>query len=141
MNNFNYEKVTGIDAAVAAASGPDRSFLGGGTNLLDLWKYDLAHPEKLVDLNGIAELKEITELPDGGLRLGALVTNNATAYHPVVQERYPLLSRTILAGAAVTTFTTRTARVINVNPAPAAPPARGTTACTPSWATVKIVLP
>lgn len=99
MNDFNYEKVTGIDAAVSAASGASRSFLGGGTNLLDLWKYDLAHPEKLVDLNGIDELKDITELPGGGLRLGALVTNNDTAYHPVVQERYPLLSRTILAGA------------------------------------------
>ncbi|PPK86572.1 xanthine dehydrogenase YagS FAD-binding subunit [Neolewinella xylanilytica] len=99
MNNFHYERVTDVDTAVAAATGAGNSYLGGGTNLIDLWKYDLAHPEKLVDLNGIDELKEVTELPDGGLRLGALVTNNKTAYHPTVQERYPLLSRTILAGA------------------------------------------
>ncbi len=99
MNDFDYLKVTDVDEAVAAATGPGNNYLGGGTNLIDLWKYDLAHPEKLVDLNGIDELKKISELPDGGLRLGALVTNNATAYHPVVRERYPLLSRTILAGA------------------------------------------
>ncbi|WP_116105618.1 FAD binding domain-containing protein [Lewinella sp. IMCC34191] len=99
MNDFAYYKATDIDGAVNAAAGPKNNYIGGGTNLIDLWKYDLAHPEKLVDLNGIDELKEITELPDGGLRLGALVTNNATAYHPIVQERYPLLSRTILAGA------------------------------------------
>ena len=99
MNDFDYVKATGVEEAVAQGKGTRNNFLGGGTNLIDLWKYDLAHPEKLVDLNGIDELKQITELPDGGLRLGALVTNNATAYHPIVRERYPLLSRTILAGA------------------------------------------
>ena len=99
MNDFDYYRATDVDGAVAAATGPAYTYIGGGTNLIDLWKYDLTHPEKLVDLNGIDALKEITELPDGGLRLGALVTNNATAYHPTVQARYPLLSRTILAGA------------------------------------------
>jgi xanthine dehydrogenase YagS FAD-binding subunit len=100
MNNFNYLKTDTIDRAVSiVAERPTSQFIAGGTNLIDLWKYDLTHPQELVDINGIDELKHITELPDGGLRLGALVTNNATAYHPVVQERYPLLTRTILAGA------------------------------------------
>ena len=99
MNNFDYLKVSDVPIAVREATGPRNSFIGGGTNLLDLWKYDLAHPAKLVDINGLDELKRINELPDGGLRLGALVTNNATAYHPLVEARYPLLSRTILAGA------------------------------------------
>ena len=39
-------------------------------------------------------------MKDGGLRLGALVTNAETAYHPVVENRYPLLSKAILAGAS-----------------------------------------
>lgn len=100
MNNFGYTKATGVDDAVSKVSSrAGNTYLGGGTNLIDLWKYDLTHPEILVDLGGLKTLKAITELPDGGLRLGALVTNNDTAYHPVVQERYPLLSRTILAGA------------------------------------------
>ncbi len=99
MNNFDYVKAAGVDAAISAATGPTNNYLGGGTNLIDLWKYDLAHPTKVVDLNGLEELKRITKLPDGGLRLGALVTNNETAYNPLVREHYPLLSRTILAGA------------------------------------------
>ena len=99
MNNFDYVRAPDVDAAVRAATGPGNRYLGGGTNLIDLWKYDLTHPRKLVDLNGLEELKSITALPDGGLRLGALVTNNDTAYHPLVKEHYPLLSRTILAGA------------------------------------------
>ena len=99
MNNFDYQKATDVDAAVRAGTGRGHEYLGGGTNLLDLWKYDLTHPAKLVDVNGLEEYKKIEELPDGGLRLGALVTNNTTAYHPLVQERHPLLSRTILAGA------------------------------------------
>lgn len=100
MNNFNYEKAETVAGAVSqVASAAGNQFVAGGTNLIDLWKYNLTHPETLIDLNGLTELKEITELPDGGLRLGALVSNNATAYHPAVRERYPLLSRAILAGA------------------------------------------
>ena len=99
MNNFDYQKAPDVATALRAGTGRGHEYLGGGTNLLDLWKYDLTHPTKLVDVNGLEDYKTIEELPDGGLRLGALVTNNTTAYHPLVQERYPLLSRTILAGA------------------------------------------
>ncbi|CAH0998872.1 Aldehyde oxidoreductase FAD-binding subunit PaoB [Neolewinella maritima] len=100
MNNFDYLRAGTIKEAVRGiATQPANQFIAGGTNLIDLWKYDLTHPARLIDLNGLDELKTITELPDGGLRLGALVSNNATAYHPIVEERYPLLSRTILAGA------------------------------------------
>ena len=38
-------------------------------------------------------LNQIQDNADGGLRLGALVTNAETAYHPEVEKRYPLLSR------------------------------------------------
>lgn len=100
MNNFEYLKADSLSAAIAAVdSQPDVAFIAGGTNLIDLWKYNLAHPEMLVDVNGLRDLATITELPGGGLRLGALATNAITAYHPVVQQRYPLLSRAILAGA------------------------------------------
>lgn len=100
MNNFDYAKATSVDEAVrTAAARPGSFFLGGGTNLIDLWKYNLTHPKTMVDLGGLDELKTITERPDGGLRLGALVSNNDTAYHPLVTARYPLLSRTVLAGA------------------------------------------
>lgn len=100
MNNFDYLSAGSVaEAVTAVATRPGNQFIAGGTNLIDLWKYDLTHPETLVDVSKIDELRSITELPDGGLRLGALVSNNDTAYHPIVEARYPLLSRTILAGA------------------------------------------
>ena len=100
MNNFDYTRATAAkDAVNQLASSSDNQLIAGGTNLIDLWKYNLVHPAKLVDINGIDALKEIKETANGGLSLGALVSNSTTAHHPLVKERYPLLSRTILAGA------------------------------------------
>ncbi len=98
MNAFTLTRAETVGEAVAAF-GSDTHFIGGGTNLVDLMKANVERPKHLVDLTRLP-LDTITGLPDGGLRLGALVTNAVTAYNPVVAERYPLLSRTILAGAS-----------------------------------------
>ena len=42
----------------------------------------------------------MTPSPDGGLRIGALVRNSDLANHRYVRERYPVLSRALLAGAS-----------------------------------------
>jgi xanthine dehydrogenase YagS FAD-binding subunit len=72
--------------------------VAGGTNLIDLMKADVMRPARLVDVSRLP-LDRIEDLPDGGLRLGALATNAATAYDPRVESRYPLLSQAILAAA------------------------------------------
>lgn len=101
MNNFQYIKSLASDEAVASVSSDaNAGFLAGGTNILDLWKYNLVHPSKLIDINSIEELRSITELNNGGVMLGALVTNATTAYHPLIEAGYPLLSKAILAGAS-----------------------------------------
>jgi xanthine dehydrogenase YagS FAD-binding subunit len=110
MNNFAFSTAHSIDAALAqrgatasAVTGEDPAFgmfIAGGTNLLDLMKEDVVRPTQLVDLNRLDALKNIERLPNGGLRLGALARNAATAYHPLVREHYPLLSAAILAGAS-----------------------------------------
>ena len=98
MNPFGYERVADVDAAIRAI-GPDARFLAGGTNLLDLMKGDIEHPARIIDINRLP-LAEIAETPEGGLRLGALVRNSDCAEHPLVRERYPLLSQALLAGAS-----------------------------------------
>ncbi|GGF28505.1 FAD binding domain-containing protein [Flavobacterium limi] len=101
MNNFQYKKeITVTTALEAVNSNENAAFIAGGTNIIDLWKYNITNPELLVDINGIDELRTIQELEDGGVRLGALVKNAATAYHPVIEKKYPLLSKAILAGAS-----------------------------------------
>ena len=71
----------------------------GGTNLVDLLKYDVERPSRLVDITRLP-LREIRDTDDGGLSVGALVTNADLAYDPRVQERYPLLASALLAGAS-----------------------------------------
>lgn len=76
----------------------DAALIGGGTNLVDLMKIHVQNPALLVDINGLP-LSEIQEV-DGGLRIGALVRNSDLANHPLVRERYPVLSEAVLSGAS-----------------------------------------
>ena len=100
MNRFEYVRATTVADAVRAKAADSQSrFIAGGTNLLDLMKYDVERPTTLVDITRLP-LTEIEEGPDGSLRVGALVSNSRLAYDARVQERYPLLSSAILAGAS-----------------------------------------
>ena len=101
MNNFEYKKAQNVAESINLVAGrKNTKFLAGGTNLVDLWKYNITNPDELVDVNHLDELLQIQTLPDGALRLGASVKNAETAYHPEVENRYPLLSKAILAGAS-----------------------------------------
>jgi xanthine dehydrogenase YagS FAD-binding subunit len=99
MIRFDYARPTDLAEAVRAATGDHAAYLAGGTNLIDLMKENVARPLEVIDINRLA-LHDITEIDGGGLRLGALATNSDTAYDERVQERYPLLSNAILAGAS-----------------------------------------
>lgn len=100
MRAFSYTRAETVSDAVAAlASNPEAQVLAGGTNLIDLMKYEVAKPSAIVDINRLP-LKDIEDLPDGGLRIGALVGNSAVAYDERVQKRFPLLASAILAGAS-----------------------------------------
>jgi xanthine dehydrogenase YagS FAD-binding subunit len=96
---FRYERAGSIASACALAAGPTAKFVAGGTNLVDLMKLQIETPTRLVDI-GRLPLAAIEETADGGLRVGALVTNSALATDARVRQRYPLLSRAILAGAS-----------------------------------------
>lgn len=100
MQAITYERASDVDTALSAGGRPGAAFIGGGTNLLDLMKGGVEAPHALVDINHIEGLNSIAELPGGGLRIGAAVPNSDAANHPMVRERYPLLSEAILAGAS-----------------------------------------
>ncbi len=99
MHSLYYERAANVDDALRLAQQPGVKFIGGGTNLLDLIKGGVEQPLRLVDLNRLA-LAEIAELPDGGVRIGALARNSDTANHPLIRQRYPLLAQALLAGAS-----------------------------------------
>lgn len=91
MLPFSYSKVADEEAALREYRANTR-YVAGGTNLLDLMKLHVETPGHVIDING---------LPLGeGVRIGALVRNSALAYHPLIVERYPMLSQALLAGAS-----------------------------------------
>ncbi|MFN3662273.1 FAD binding domain-containing protein [Yoonia sp.] len=98
MRPFDYTRAS--DIAAATKSGQDRAaaYIAGGTNIVDLMRLEVATPDRLVDISRLP-VDQIT-LSDDGLRIGAMVTNSALAANTLVQRRYPLLARAILAGAS-----------------------------------------
>src|ERR1044072_1304850 len=93
MKEFGYERVHDVSGAVALlGDDPDARYLGGGTNLVDLMKTGVERPARPIDRRD--------PTPDGGLRIGATVTNSDLAAHPDVRSRYPGLAQAVLAGAS-----------------------------------------
>ncbi|NLU71162.1 xanthine dehydrogenase family protein subunit M [Streptomyces sp. HNM0575] len=100
MIPFRYERPDDTAAAVdVLSSEPGAAYLGGGTNLVDLMKLEVARHDVLVDVRGLTPAT-IDDLPGGGLRIGASVSNSRLAADPRVRRRYPMLSQAVLAGAS-----------------------------------------
>src|SRR6476661_7666978 len=100
MINFQYSRASDVADAVRQASAePGAKFIAGGTNLVDLMKGDIERPTRLIDISRLP-LKTVEETAEGGIRIGALVPNSDLAWHPLIEQRYPLLSSAILAGAS-----------------------------------------
>ncbi|MEH2010835.1 FAD binding domain-containing protein [Nostoc sp.] len=100
MNNFTYTRATSVkDAVERAANDQNAILIAGGTNLVDRLKVFLDEPSQLIDISRL-EMKRIERTSEGGLSIGALVTNTAVADHPDVRRDYPILSRAILSGAS-----------------------------------------
>ena len=101
MDQFKFSRAVTIPQAVqsAAASstaqqGADVRFVAGGTTLIDLMKLRVEQPKLVVDINGLP-LDQIETLPNGGLRIGALVRNSDLAHHAAVQKNYAALSQAL----------------------------------------------
>ncbi|TAE61248.1 MAG: xanthine dehydrogenase family protein subunit M, partial [Nostocales cyanobacterium] len=100
MKNFSYTRaISTKDAIQKSTADPNSLFIGGGTNLVDRLKAFLDKPSQLIDISRL-QMQNIEKLPNGGLRVGALVSNTALADHPEIRRNYPVLSRAILSGAS-----------------------------------------
>jgi xanthine dehydrogenase YagS FAD-binding subunit len=100
MIKFEYARATDVaDAVRLIAADPRAKFVAGGTNLIDLMKENVERPARLIDISRLP-LNKVEETAEGGVRIGALVPNSDLAYHPLIEQRYPMLSSAILAGAS-----------------------------------------
>jgi xanthine dehydrogenase YagS FAD-binding subunit len=100
MKNFTYVRANSTQDAIQRASQEKgANFIAGGTNLVDRLKVFLDEPSQLIDISRL-KLNQIDRTDEGGLRIGALVSNTAVADYPEIRNNYPLLSRAILSGAS-----------------------------------------
>jgi xanthine dehydrogenase YagS FAD-binding subunit len=97
---LTYARAATVEDAVALAThDPASAFLAGGTTEVDLIRAGIARPDHLVDINDLP-LAAVEDLPDGGLRIGALARMSDVARAPAVVKRYPAISRALLLGAS-----------------------------------------
>jgi len=99
MKAFTYERAKDAQGAAQAAARPGAKFLAGGTNLLDLMKIEVETPTHLIDVQDLG-FDKIEKTSEGGLRIGALVTNTDLAADERVRRDYAVLTRAIVAGAS-----------------------------------------
>jgi len=95
----NAQAIATAAKATTAQQGAEIRFIGGGTTLIDLMKLNVEQPQTLVDVNRLP-LDKIEALPDGGLKIGAVVRNSDLANHPLVRKNYAVLSEALLSGAS-----------------------------------------
>jgi xanthine dehydrogenase YagS FAD-binding subunit len=99
MEPFKFTRANDQHSAISSMGGNGVKVIAGGTNLIDLMKLDIEKPSQLVDINNL-KLQTIETLPNGGMRIGALVKNSDLAYHPDVITKYLVLSEALLSGAS-----------------------------------------
>jgi xanthine dehydrogenase YagS FAD-binding subunit len=99
MQVFRYTQARTVDAAVQNAARSGGAFIAGGTTLVDLMKLNVLQPQSIVDINSLP-LDRIEPLPNGGLRIGALVRNSDLAWNNTVRQQFVVLSKALLSGAS-----------------------------------------
>ena len=100
MNRFDYVRPTSVAEAIAIGSEPGAAYLAAGTNLLDLMKGGVTRPGRIVDISRLPGLDTIERLPDGGVRIGALVRNADLAHDADFARRFPAVAEALLSGAS-----------------------------------------
>lgn len=99
MQPFSFSQARNQDDALVQLRQSGAVAIAGGTTLVDLMKLDVQSPAHLVDINSVP-LNRIETLPDGGLRIGAMVRNSDLAHDQTVMKLYPVLSQALLSGAS-----------------------------------------
>ena len=100
MNRFEYVRPASLAEAIAAGAEPGATWLGAGTNLLDLMKTGAARPSRLVDVTRVPGLDRIEFMPDGGARIGAMVRNSDLARDRGFARAFPAVAEALLSGAS-----------------------------------------
>ncbi len=122
---FDYVRADSIEHAVTqlgeANVDGEGKIIAGGQSLMPLLALRLAQPSVLIDINRVPGLAEISPLPGGGLRIGALTRHRTLA----AQSKHPLLAEAArwIGHAAIRTRGTLGGSLAHADPAAELPAA------------------
>ena len=88
---IEYERATSVDHAIELLEryGPETRLLAGGHSLLPMMKLRLANPERLIDINELAELAYIRE-EGGEVRIGAMTRHRELLDSDLLARHFPV---------------------------------------------------
>lgn len=95
-----YQRPTTARNALKFLAAPGAQACAGGTDLLGCLREEILPGGTLVSLSRLKELQGISELPEGGLRIGALTTLAEIASHAGIRQRYAALSQGAASAAS-----------------------------------------
>lgn len=98
MSPFELSEPRSLKAALKLLDAGDSSVrvFGGGTALMLMMKAGVFQPKRLVSLRGIEKrYARVASVPDGGLRIGAMVTLSALGRTAAVKKRAPVIIDTL----------------------------------------------
>jgi xanthine dehydrogenase YagS FAD-binding subunit len=84
MDTFQYVRAEDGEAAVAALGSPGAVPLGGGTDLVPLWREGLVHPAVVVDVRSAEPGDDVAIVADGSVSLRAGARLASLASHPLL---------------------------------------------------------
>jgi carbon-monoxide dehydrogenase medium subunit len=89
---FDYVRASSIEEAISLkGANDDSSLLAGGHSLIPAMKLRLSTPQKLIDISGLDQLKNISK--NGSyISIGALCTHKQCAESDIIQSNCPALS-------------------------------------------------
>ena len=93
LPNFNYIRPASLTEAVEQLSAPGARVHAGGTDLVGCLRDRVFDAKVVVSLSRIGELRGISTMTDGALRIGALATIAEVASHPIVTQKYAALAK------------------------------------------------
>lgn len=93
---FEYIAATNLSEALNFLDGEmDIRILAGGQSLIAMLNMRFAHPDRLIDINGIKELSYIRER-NRIIEIGAVTRQRDVEFSSLIKENLPLLSEAIL---------------------------------------------
>jgi xanthine dehydrogenase YagS FAD-binding subunit len=93
LPGFSYIQAKSLEDAIQLLSEDGARLHAGGTDLLGCLREHIFDAATVVSISRLEKLKGITELPAGGLRIGALTTVSEIARSPIIQAKYAALSQ------------------------------------------------